>query len=153
MCETAAISVGTFQLRTRVSTDGCPTGTVNNKPSGLFLRVDKNVDEDSALIIRGPSKQLDVTAEASILLVPVSKRQEFVMDSCRRTGLSGVLCSLSLLCVLLDIQLDGKIFFFTPLCNSKFFKAFSHSFALVWLPFRVIKSFLSSCGDVPLLRK
>lgn len=31
-----------------------------------------------------------------------------VMDSCRRTGLSGVLCSLSLLCVILDIQLDGK---------------------------------------------
>uniref|UniRef100_H2UPZ7 DnaJ (Hsp40) homolog, subfamily C, member 3b n=1 Tax=Takifugu rubripes TaxID=31033 RepID=H2UPZ7_TAKRU len=31
------------------------------------------------------------------------------MDSCRRTGLSGVLCSLSLLCVLLDIQLDGVL--------------------------------------------
>lgn len=30
------------------------------------------------------------------------------MESCRRTGLSGVLCSLSLLCVILDIQLDGK---------------------------------------------
>ena len=33
------------------------------------------------------------------------------MDWCRRTGLSGVLCSLSLLCVLLDIQLDGKATF------------------------------------------
>ncbi|TWW63029.1 dnaJ homolog subfamily C member 3b [Takifugu flavidus] len=32
-----------------------------------------------------------------------------MMDSCRRTGLSGVLCSLSLLCVLLDIQLDGVL--------------------------------------------
>lgn len=31
-----------------------------------------------------------------------------MMESCRRTGLSGVLCSLSLLCVILDIQLDGK---------------------------------------------
>lgn len=30
------------------------------------------------------------------------------MESCRRTGLSGVLCSLSLLCVILDIQLEGK---------------------------------------------
>ncbi|KAL6118523.1 uncharacterized protein ACO6RY_03311 [Pungitius sinensis] len=29
------------------------------------------------------------------------------MESCRRTGLHGVLCSLSLLCVVLDIQLDG----------------------------------------------
>lgn len=37
------------------------------------------------------------------------------MDSCRRTGLSGVLCSLSLLCVLLDLQLDGKT---TPLSSS-----------------------------------
>lgn len=33
------------------------------------------------------------------------------MESCRRTGLSGVLCSLSLLCVILDIQLDGKSLF------------------------------------------
>uniref|UniRef100_A0A3Q1EL73 DnaJ homolog subfamily C member 3 n=1 Tax=Acanthochromis polyacanthus TaxID=80966 RepID=A0A3Q1EL73_9TELE len=31
------------------------------------------------------------------------------MESCRRTGLSGVLCSLSLLCVILDIQLDGVL--------------------------------------------
>lgn len=31
-----------------------------------------------------------------------------MMESCRRTGLSGVVCSLSLLCVILDIQLDGK---------------------------------------------
>uniref|UniRef100_A0A3P8PAG3 DnaJ homolog subfamily C member 3 n=1 Tax=Astatotilapia calliptera TaxID=8154 RepID=A0A3P8PAG3_ASTCA len=30
-----------------------------------------------------------------------------VMEPCRRAGLSGVLCSLSLLCVILDIQLDG----------------------------------------------
>lgn len=73
MCETAAISVGTFQLRTRVSPDDCPTGTVNNKPSGLFLCVDKNAGEDSALIFGGPLRQLDVTAEASILLVPGSK--------------------------------------------------------------------------------
>ncbi|XP_040039178.1 dnaJ homolog subfamily C member 3b [Gasterosteus aculeatus] len=29
------------------------------------------------------------------------------MESCRRTGLNEVLCSLSLLCVILDIQLDG----------------------------------------------
>uniref|UniRef100_A0A3Q4FY86 DnaJ (Hsp40) homolog, subfamily C, member 3b n=1 Tax=Neolamprologus brichardi TaxID=32507 RepID=A0A3Q4FY86_NEOBR len=29
------------------------------------------------------------------------------MEPCRRAGLSGVLCSLSLLCVILDIQLDG----------------------------------------------
>lgn len=35
-----------------------------------------------------------------------------MMDSCRRTGLSGVLCSLSLLCVLLDIQLDGRANFY-----------------------------------------
>ncbi|XP_026209025.1 dnaJ homolog subfamily C member 3b [Anabas testudineus] len=32
-----------------------------------------------------------------------------MMESCRRTGLNGVLCSLSLLCVLLDIQLDGVL--------------------------------------------
>uniref|UniRef100_A0A3Q4M1X5 DnaJ (Hsp40) homolog, subfamily C, member 3b n=1 Tax=Neolamprologus brichardi TaxID=32507 RepID=A0A3Q4M1X5_NEOBR len=30
-----------------------------------------------------------------------------LMEPCRRAGLSGVLCSLSLLCVILDIQLDG----------------------------------------------
>lgn len=38
-----------------------------------------------------------------------------MMDSCRRTGLSGVLCSLSLLCVLLDIQLDGRANFYLQL--------------------------------------
>ncbi|XP_068611868.1 dnaJ homolog subfamily C member 3b [Brachionichthys hirsutus] len=31
------------------------------------------------------------------------------MDSCRPTGLGGLLCSLSLLCVILDIQLDGVL--------------------------------------------
>uniref|UniRef100_A0A669CHW9 DnaJ homolog subfamily C member 3 n=1 Tax=Oreochromis niloticus TaxID=8128 RepID=A0A669CHW9_ORENI len=31
------------------------------------------------------------------------------MEPCRRAGLSGVLCSLSLLCVILDIQLDGVL--------------------------------------------
>ncbi|KAM8899440.1 dnaJ homolog subfamily C member 3b [Spinachia spinachia] len=31
------------------------------------------------------------------------------MESCRRTGLNEVLCSLSLLCVILDIQLDGVL--------------------------------------------
>ncbi|XP_062239685.1 dnaJ homolog subfamily C member 3b [Platichthys flesus] len=31
------------------------------------------------------------------------------MESCGRAGLSGVLCSLSLLCVILDIQLDGVL--------------------------------------------
>uniref|UniRef100_A0A3Q3WW20 J domain-containing protein n=1 Tax=Mola mola TaxID=94237 RepID=A0A3Q3WW20_MOLML len=31
------------------------------------------------------------------------------METCRRTGLSGLLCSLSLLCVILDIQLDGVL--------------------------------------------
>ncbi|KAM9718191.1 dnaJ homolog subfamily C member 3b [Menidia menidia] len=31
------------------------------------------------------------------------------MEPCRRTGVGGLLCSLSLLCVLLDIQLDGVL--------------------------------------------
>lgn len=72
-------SVGTFQLRTRVSTDASPTGTVNNKPSWLFLcRFDYNASKDSGLSVRVLLGQLNVTSEAFILLVPVSKREEFV---------------------------------------------------------------------------
>lgn len=39
----------------------------------------------------------------------VTVRINPVMEACRRAGVSGVLCSLSLLCVILDLQLDGVL--------------------------------------------
>lgn len=65
------------------------------------------------------------------------------MESCRRTGLSGVLCSLSLLCVILDIQLDGKSRFTTAFVFYSSSSSFvdDHQVFAVLCSVAVIKSF------------
>lgn len=60
----------------------------------------------------------------------VEVRNNFMMESCRWTGLGGVLCSLSLLSVILDIQLDGKSFYIRQQCINYLLSSFTNCYEL-----------------------